>query len=68
MLVLSRKSNEQIRIGEEIVITVVKIRGDKVRLGIDAPSSVPIWRPDVHHQSPPDQTFRPQRKTDSRKI
>lgn len=48
MLVLSRKKNESIVIDEHIVITVVEIRGDKVRLGIQAPREVPIHRSEVH--------------------
>lgn len=48
MLVLSRKKNESIVIDENIVITVVEIRGDKVRLGIQAPKEVPIHRNEVY--------------------
>ena len=48
MLVLSRKRNEQIVIGDNIVITVVDIRGDKVRLGIEAPRDVPVHRKEVY--------------------
>jgi carbon storage regulator len=48
MLVLSRKKNESIVVDENIVITVVEIRGDKVRLGIVAPREVPIHRSEVH--------------------
>jgi carbon storage regulator len=48
MLVLSRKKNESIVIDETIVITVVDVRGDKVRLGIDAPREVPIHRSEVY--------------------
>lgn len=48
MLVLSRKKNESIVIDERIVITVVEIRGDKVRLGIEAPREVPVHRSEVH--------------------
>ncbi len=48
MLVLSRKKNESIIIDGNIVITVVEIRGDKVRLGIEAPKEVPIHRSEIH--------------------
>ena len=48
MLVLSRHKNESIRIGEDIIITVVEIRGDKIRLGIDAPREVPVHRSEVY--------------------
>ena len=47
MLVLSRKRDEQIVISENIVVTVVDIRGDKVRLGIDAPVDIPVHRQEV---------------------
>lgn len=47
MLVLSRRRNEQIVVDGSIVITVVEIRGDKVRLGIEAPREVPIHRREV---------------------
>jgi len=48
MLVLSRQRDETIMIGDDIEITVVDIRGDKVRLGITAPSSVPVHRKEVY--------------------
>lgn len=47
MLVLSRKKNESIVINNDITITVVEIRGDKVRLGIVAPKEVPVHRQEV---------------------
>lgn len=47
MLVLSRKENETIVIGRDVTITVVQIRGDKVRLGIAAPLEVPVHRGEV---------------------
>lgn len=47
MLVLSRKKNEQIIVGDHIVITVVEVRGDRVRLGIEAPQEIPIHRNEV---------------------
>lgn len=48
MLVLSRKKNECIIINDDITITVVEIRGDKVRLGIEAPQEVPVHRREVY--------------------
>jgi len=48
MLVLSRKKQEQIVIDKDILVTVVDIRGDKVRLGVDAPKDVPVHRKEVH--------------------
>lgn len=47
MLVLSRKKNESIVINNNIKITIVEVRGDKVRLGIDAPRHVPVHRNEV---------------------
>ena len=48
MLVLSRQRDESIIIGDNITITIVDIRGDKVRLGIDAPKEVPVHRQEVY--------------------
>lgn len=48
MLVLSRKKNEKIVINESIVITIVDVRGDRVRIGIDAPRDVTIHREEIH--------------------
>lgn len=48
MLVLSRKRNESIIINDDITITVVEIRGDKVRLGIEAPKDVSVHRNEVY--------------------
>lgn len=48
MLVLSRQRDETIMIGDDVEITVVDIRGDKVRLGITAPSHVPVHRKEVY--------------------
>ena len=47
MLVLSRQRDETIMIGDDIEVTVVDIRGDKVRLGIDAPTAIPVHRQEV---------------------
>jgi carbon storage regulator len=48
MLVLSRTRDETIMIGDDIEITIVDIRGDKVRLGITAPSEIPVHRKEVY--------------------
>ena len=48
MLVLSRHRDESIMIGDDVVVTIVDIRGDKVRLGIDAPTSIPVHRQEVY--------------------
>ncbi|NQT15330.1 MAG: carbon storage regulator [Planctomycetes bacterium] len=47
MLVLSRREQERIRLGESIVVTVIQVAGDKVRLGIDAPSDVLVLRDEL---------------------
>ncbi len=47
MLVLSRKKDEKIHIGDNIVVTVTEIRGDKVRIGIEAPPDIPVHRQEV---------------------
>lgn len=48
MLVLSRQCDESIIIGDNIVVTVVDVRGDKVRLGIQAPTEIPVHRREVY--------------------
>jgi carbon storage regulator len=48
MLVLSRQKDETIIIGDDIEITVVDIRGDKVRLGVSAPKSISVHRKEVY--------------------
>jgi carbon storage regulator len=48
MLVLSRQRDESIMIGDNIVVTIVDIRGDKVRLGINAPTEIPVHRQEVY--------------------
>ena len=51
MLVLSRQRDETIMIGDDIQITIVDIRGDKVRLGITAPTEVTVHRKEVYNAS-----------------
>jgi carbon storage regulator len=48
MLVLSRQKDESIMIGDEVEITIVDVRGDKVRLGITAPKSISVHRKEVY--------------------
>ena len=62
MLVLSRKKNEVVVIGKDIIVTVVEIRGDKVRLGIVAPKDVAVHREEVYeaiHGKAPDPFLPP---------
>lgn len=62
MLVLSRKQEQAIRIGHDIIVTVEEIRGDKVRLGITAPKEVPVHRQEVYdliHGTQADQEPKP---------
>jgi carbon storage regulator len=48
MLVLTRKGNQSIMIGDEIEVSVLAIMGEKVRIGIDAPRAVPVFRKEVY--------------------
>ncbi|WP_460184508.1 carbon storage regulator [Thermopirellula anaerolimosa] len=56
MLVLSRKENQRIRLGDDITITIVRVAGDQVRLGIDAPRTVPIVREELNLRDQPGAT------------
>ena len=48
MLILSRKINEKVMIGDDISISIIEIRGDQVRIGVDAPKSVKVFRQEVY--------------------
>ena len=48
MLVLTRRSNQSIMIGDDIEVSVLSVMGDKVRLGIDAPANVPVFRTEIY--------------------
>ena len=48
MLVLTRKSNQSLMIGDDIEVTVLSIRGEKVRIGIQAPREIPVFRKEVY--------------------
>jgi carbon storage regulator len=47
MLILSRKINEKIKIGEDITLTVIELRGDQVKIGVEAPKHVKVFRQEV---------------------
>ena len=47
MLILSRKINEKIMIGDDISVSIIEIRGDQVRIGVDAPKSIKVFRQEV---------------------
>lgn len=53
MLVLSRKQTERIKLGDSIVVTVVRVSGDKVRLGIEAPPNVLVLRDELESPRAP---------------
>jgi len=55
MLVLTRKSNQSIMIGDEIEVSVLAIMGEKVRIGIEAPRSIPVFRKEVYLEIQQDQ-------------
>ncbi len=52
MLVLSRKESERIKLGDSIVVTVVRVAGDKVRLGIEAPADMLVLREELETRAP----------------
>ena len=56
MLVLTRKSNQSIMIGDEIEVSVLAIMGEKVRIGIEAPRSIPVFRKEVYLEIQSDQS------------
>ena len=58
MLVLSRRLDESIKIGDDVVITVVSLEGNVVRLGITAPRSIPIMRSELLDREKPDGSAR----------
>ncbi len=59
MLVLTRKSNQSIMIGDEIEISVLSVMGDKVRIGIQAPREVPVFRREVYLEIQRENAERP---------
>ena len=60
MLVLTRKSNQSIMIGDEIEVSVLAIMGEKVRIGIEAPRSIPVFRKEVYIEIQQDSSESPE--------
>lgn len=68
MLVLTRRIGEEVVIGDDICITVTAVQGNKVRLGITAPTSIPVMRPELlsrHAPSAPKEVDRSRRNRQS---
>lgn len=65
MLVLTRKKDESIVIGDNITITIVEVRGDKVRLGINAPKEIPVHRMEVYEAIQGELTKNSEKETDT---
>ena len=59
MLVLSRRESERIKLGDSIVVTVVQVAGDRVRLGIEAPSEILILRQELETRNTPESCHAP---------
>ena len=49
MLILSRKMDQKIKIGEEITVTIIEIRGDQVKIGVEAPKNVKVFRQEIYN-------------------
>jgi carbon storage regulator len=58
MLVLSRRESQRICLGESIVLTIVRVNGDRVRVGIEAPSDVLVRRAELEPRTPPEEQLR----------
>jgi carbon storage regulator len=68
MLVLTRKSNQSIMIGDDIEVSVLAVMGEKVRIGISAPRDVPVFRKEVYLEIKLDQTDGDQREAVARAL
>lgn len=49
MLILTRKTNEKIKIGNDITLTIIDIRGDQVKIGVEAPKNIKVFRQEVYN-------------------
>ena len=68
MLVLTRKSNQSIMIGDDIEVSVLAVMGEKVRIGISAPRDVPVFRKEVYLEIKLDETDGDQREAVARAL
>ncbi|HEX4720206.1 MAG TPA: carbon storage regulator CsrA [Thermoleophilaceae bacterium] len=68
MLVLTRKSNQSIMIGDDIEVSVLAVMGEKVRIGISAPREVPVFRKEVYLEIKLDETEGDQREAVARAL
>jgi carbon storage regulator len=68
VLVLTRKSNQSIMIGDEIEVSVLAIMGEKVRIGIEAPRSIPVFRKEVYLEIQQDKPREEDRKAVSEAL
>jgi carbon storage regulator len=68
MLVLTRKSNQSIMIGDDIEVSVLAVMGEKVRIGIAAPRDVPVFRKEVYLEIKLDETDGDQREAVARAL
>jgi len=59
VLVLSRRESERIKLGDSIVVTVVRVAGDRVRLGIEAPADIVVLRGELEPREPPGAVLDP---------
>lgn len=48
MLILSRKTNEKIIIGNDIIVSIIEVRGDQVKIGVEAPRTVKVYRQEIY--------------------
>lgn len=68
MLVLSRKESEKIMLGDDIVLTIVRVSGDRVRLGIEAPSEMLILRKELDPSGSTPESAKRQFESDQKKV
>lgn len=60
MLILTRRSNESVKVGDDVTITVLGIRGNTVRIGVAAPKSIPVHREEIYERVKAELAAKPQ--------